>query len=77
MKRRYFTRRRHAIKTSLLMLRVMTWIAGPCLALWLGHKAITGGSLDLLAIGVISILAAIYLGSVLRFRGLSGQWTFF
>lgn len=77
MRRRYFTRRRHAIKASRLWVRGMTWIAAPCLLLWLGHKAVTQGTLDLSGIAVIAVLAAFYLFSILRIRGLSGEWTFF
>lgn len=77
MKRRYFTRRRHAIKANLLWIRTLSWIAAPCLAMWLGHRAFTQGTLDLPALAVIAVLAAIYLVSVLRVRGLSGEWTFF
>ena len=77
MGRRYFTRRRHAIKASRLWVKTTTWIAAPCLVLWLGHKAVSHGTLDLPAVAVIAVLAAIYLVSVLRVRGLSGEWTFF
>lgn len=77
MGRRYFTRRRHAIKASRLWVRTTTWIAAPCLSSWLAYKAVTQGTLDLAAFAVIAILAAIYLVSVLRVRGLSGEWTFF
>lgn len=44
---------------------------------WLAYKAVTHGTLDLAAVVVIAVLAAIYLVSVLRVRGLSGEWTFF
>ena len=71
MGRRYFTRRRHAIKASRLWVRSTTWIAAPCLVSWLAYKAVTHGTLDLAAV------VAIYLVSVLRVRGLSGEWTFF
>ena len=77
MKRRYFTRRRHAIKANLLWVRTVSWVAAPCLAMWLGYKAINHGTLDISAVAVIAVLAAIYLVSVLRVRGLSGEWTFF
>ncbi|MEP0474960.1 hypothetical protein [Nisaea sp.] len=77
MRRRYFTRRRHAIKASLLWVRTTTWLAVPCLMAWLAYKAVTQGALDFSAVAVIAVLAAIYLVSVLRVRGLSGEWTFF
>ncbi|WP_420402692.1 hypothetical protein [Nisaea sp.] len=77
MKRRYFTRRRHAIRASLLWIRTTSWIAAPCLAMWLGYKVVSQGTLDVVAVAIIAILAAIYLVSVLRVRGLSGEWTFF
>ncbi|MEO9900341.1 hypothetical protein [Nisaea sp.] len=44
---------------------------------WLAYKAVTQGALDFSAVAVIAVLAAIYLVSVLRVRGLSGEWTFF
>ncbi len=77
MKRRVFTRRRHAEIVARRRLRMATWLGAPLALGALGWEILEGGGMP--AIGTVAAVAVVvaYTVALLRIHDLTGEWTFF
>ena len=77
MKRRVFSRRRHAEIVARRRLRIATWLGAPLAACWIGWEMLEGGGLPTLGVGAAATVAIAYTVALLRIHDLTGEWTFF
>ena len=80
--RRIFTRRRHAVASSIWQIRLLAIIGIPALTVACVLYFVKGGvpvetTHALVSIGLTTALLLAYASAVLRVHHLTGEWTFF
>lgn len=77
MKRRVFTRRRHAEIVARRRLRIATWLGAPLALAALGWEMLAGGGMPMLGPLAAGVVALAYAVALVRIHDLTGEWTFF
>ena len=77
MKRRVFTRRRHAEIVARRRLRIATWLGAPLALVALGWEMLEGGGIPTFGAVAMAAVALAYTVALLRIHDLTGEWTFF
>lgn len=77
MKRRVFTRRRHAETKALRRLRLCAWLGGPATLTMMGLEAFVQSGLPTTGTSAFAVVAIAYSSSVFRLHELTGEWRFY
>lgn len=77
MKRRVFTRRRHAETKVRLRLRLCAWLGVPATLAMIGFEAFVQSGLPAASTSAFAVVAVGYSTSVFRLHDLTGEWQFF
>lgn len=77
MKRRVFTRRRHAEIVARRLLRIAAWVGVPLATAALGWELTQGGGVPALGAAALIAVAFAYTIALFRIHDLTGEWTFF
>lgn len=77
MKRRVFTRRRHAETTARRRLRLCAWLGVPATLTMIGFEAIAQHGIPAAGASAFAMVAIAYSTSVFKLHDLTGEWRFF
>ena len=77
MKRRVFTRRRHAETQARRRLRLCAWLGVPATLTMIALESVVQGGLPTTSASAFAVVALAYSTSVFRLHDLTGEWRFF
>jgi hypothetical protein len=77
MKRRVFTRRRHAETKARRRLRLCAWLGVPATLTMIGLEMFVESGLPTTSTSAFAVVAIAYSTSVFKLHDLTGEWRFF
>jgi len=77
MKRRVFSRRRHAETQARFWLRLSAWFGIPAALAMIALESVVQGVLPTAGASAFAVVAIAYSTSVFRLHELTGEWRFF
>lgn len=77
MKRRVFTRRRHAETKARLRLRLCAWLGGPTTLTMIAVETVAQTGLPATGASAFAVVALAYTAAVYRLHDLTGEWQFY
>lgn len=77
MKRRVFTRRRHAETKARLRLRLCAWFGAPATLTMIAVEALIQNGLPATGTSAFVVVVLAYTTAVYRLHDLTGEWQFF
>lgn len=77
MKRRVFTRRRHAETKARRRLRLCAWIGVPATLTMIAVEAVAQAGLPAAGASAFAVVALAYTTAVYRLHDLTGEWRFY